>query len=141
MDPLLLLLFVLFHLAVLSNSLRCGSYGTFLLWHTMRCNNDIPSSAYCCCCCCCCTDYIGRLPVYHMSLISVLGASIGAALSPNIAVLLVCRSLQGLAAAGTFAVGNATVADVYPPSRRGFAFGVYMMPGVSFRGGLGYGVE
>ena len=31
---------ILFHLAVLCDSLRCGAYGHFLLWHIMKkCNS------------------------------------------------------------------------------------------------------
>eukprot|EP00775_Hariotina_reticulata_P007762 gene7762-7961_t len=77
-------------------------------------------------------DWLGRLPVCHLSLISFLGASVGCALAPNITALLACRGLQGLAAAGTWAVGNAVVADVFPPSQRGMAYGVFMMPAVSY---------
>lgn len=44
---------------------------------------------------------------------------------------IACRSVQGLAAAGTWSVGNAVVADVYPIEIRGVAFGIFMMPGVS----------
>lgn len=46
-----------------------------------------------------------------------------------------CRGIQGLAAAGTWAVGNAVVADVFPIEIRGQAFGIFMAPGVS-RAGL-----
>lgn len=45
-------------------------------------------------------------------------------------VCLFYRGIQGLAAAGTWAVGNAVVADVYPIEIRGQAFGIFMSPGV-----------
>lgn len=41
-----------------------------------------------------------------------------------------CRTFQGLAASGTWSVGNAVVADIYPMEIRGVAYGVFMMPGV-----------
>jgi hypothetical protein len=44
---------------------------------------------------------------------------------------VLCRAVQGLAAAGTWSVGNAVVADVYPMEIRGVAFGIFMGPGVS----------
>jgi hypothetical protein len=44
---------------------------------------------------------------------------------------VLCRAVQGLAAAGTWSVGNAVVADVYPIEIRGVAFGIFMGPGVS----------
>lgn len=75
-------------------------------------------------------DMLGRQLVYHTALGLFLASSVGSALAPTIAVFLLGRTVQGLAASGTWSVGNAVVADIYPIEIRGVAYGVFMMPGM-----------
>ena len=53
--------------------------------------------------------------------------SIGTALSPNIAALIVLRVLQGGSSASVQAVGAGTIADLFIPQERGQAMGLYYL--------------
>ena len=57
------------------------------------------------------SDSFGRRPVILASLAVYTLASLGAAFAPSLAVLLVCRVLQGLAAGAGSVVGQAIVQD------------------------------
>jgi MFS family permease len=49
-------------------------------------------------------------------------------------VLLVFRALQGCAVTGFLTNGNAVVADIFVPEKRGAAAGIFMVPHVSHAG-------
>ena len=49
------------------------------------------------------------------------------ALPPNLAVLIVCRILQGAGGGGLQPSEQAILADTFPPAKRGMAFAVYGM--------------
>lgn len=69
------------------------------------------------------SDSFGRRPVILVSLVVYVGASVGAALSPNFTWLLACRLIQGLAAGAGWVVGQAIVRDRLsgPPAQRALA--------------------
>jgi DHA1 family bicyclomycin/chloramphenicol resistance-like MFS transporter len=64
------------------------------------------------------SDAVGRKPVMVAGLVGYLLASVGCALAPNMAVLLVFRVLQGLLAGGGVIVSRTVVRDLYD-NRRG----------------------
>ncbi|TDT31323.1 multidrug effflux MFS transporter [Naumannella halotolerans] len=59
------------------------------------------------------SDAIGRRPVVLGGLSVYALASLGAVFAPNMAVLIACRVLQGLAAGGGVIVSRAMVRDLY----------------------------
>lgn len=69
-------------------------------------------------------DNIGRrIPIVSGLVLFVL-ASIGAALAPNFGILLLCRTLQAVAAATIVPNGFALVREVVPKERRATRFGI-----------------
>ena len=50
--------------------------------------------------------------------------SLVVAISPNFAVLLIGRAMQGLGAGGIFPVASAVIGDTFPPEKRGGALGL-----------------
>ncbi len=69
-------------------------------------------------------DGYGRKRIYQTGMIVITVASSLAALSESIGWLLFCRALQGLGAAMLFATGQAMLASVFPPAKRGRAIGL-----------------
>lgn len=69
----------------------------------------------------------GRRSVYVVSFIWFFAFSIGTALAPNIAGLIVLRLLAGVGASSVQACGAATVADLYVPEERGYALGLFYL--------------
>jgi DHA1 family bicyclomycin/chloramphenicol resistance-like MFS transporter len=59
------------------------------------------------------SDAVGRRPVMVTGLVGYLLASVGCALAPNMAVLLVFRVLQGLLAGGGVIVSRTVIRDLY----------------------------
>jgi DHA1 family bicyclomycin/chloramphenicol resistance-like MFS transporter len=59
------------------------------------------------------SDAVGRKPVMVAGLVGYLLASLGCALAPNMAVLLVFRVLQGLLAGGGVIVSRTVIRDLY----------------------------
>lgn len=59
------------------------------------------------------SDALGRKPVIIVGSIVYIAASIGCALSPNLAVLLIFRAIQGLSAGAGVIISRAMVRDVY----------------------------
>ena len=64
------------------------------------------------------SDLYGRKPLFMVALAVFIVASIIAGVAPNMATLIVGRSLQGVGAAGILALSNALVADFAPPRER-----------------------
>lgn len=69
----------------------------------------------------------GRRSVYVVSFTWFFAFSIGSALAPNIAGLIVLRLLAGVGASSVQACGAATVADLYVPEERGYALGLFYL--------------
>lgn len=59
------------------------------------------------------SDALGRRPVIVGSIAVYVAASIGCALSPNLALLLVCRCIQGVSAGGATIVSRTIIRDMY----------------------------
>lgn len=69
-------------------------------------------------------DRFGRKRMY-LNVIGLFACgALVVAVAPSFGILLVGRSLQGLAVSGIFPVAGAFVGDTFPPERRGRAFGV-----------------
>lgn len=69
-------------------------------------------------------DRLGRRRLFLIGLAGFGLASVGAALAPSFAVLVLCRVLQSLAGALSFPNGAALVRFAVPAERRARAFGV-----------------
>lgn len=69
----------------------------------------------------------GRRSVYLVSFVMLFAFSIGAALSPSINALIIFRVFCGGCSASVQAVGAGTVGDLYIPSERGTAMGIYYL--------------
>lgn len=85
------------------------------------------------------SDRYGRRPILLLSLASLAVSTLGMALAPNLAWLLVARLVSG-AASSTMPVANAYIADVTPADDRARRFG-YMSAawGVGFVLGPAFG--
>ncbi|SHL02365.1 MFS transporter [Actinacidiphila paucisporea] len=70
-------------------------------------------------------DLFGHRRLYVAGLAVFALASLGAALSPNAAVLITARAVQGVGGAAMFATSAALVAATYRGRDRGVAFGVW----------------
>ncbi len=70
------------------------------------------------------SDAFGRRPVYVLDVALFALGSLGVALAPTFAALLVGRAVQGLGAGGIFPVASAVIGDTFPPERRGSALGL-----------------
>ncbi|WP_329179096.1 MFS transporter [Streptomyces sp. NBC_01477] len=70
-------------------------------------------------------DLFGHRRLYVAGLGVFAAASLGAALSPNSAVLIAARAVQGVGGAAMFATSAALVAATYHGRDRGVAFGVW----------------
>ncbi|CAX41068.1 uncharacterized multidrug transporter, putative [Candida dubliniensis CD36] len=73
------------------------------------------------------SERFGRRSVYMVSFTLFVAFSIGTALSPNIASLIILRVLQGGSSASVQAVGAGTIADLFIPQERGQAMGLYYL--------------
>src|SRR6202012_6201916 len=64
-------------------------------------------------------DRYGRRFTYRTNLMLFGVASLGAALAPNMAVLIACRFVMGLGLGAENVVGYSTLAEFVPPQKRG----------------------
>ncbi|KAK2014992.1 major facilitator superfamily transporter [Colletotrichum eremochloae] len=69
----------------------------------------------------------GRRTIYIISFTLFVACSVISAVSVNIAMLVVFRTLTGGAAASVQAVGGGTIADIWEPKNRGKAMGIYYL--------------
>ncbi|EFQ36841.1 major facilitator superfamily transporter [Colletotrichum graminicola] len=69
----------------------------------------------------------GRRTIYIISFTLFVAFSVISAVSVNIAMLVVFRTLTGGAAASVQAVGGGTIADLWEPKNRGRAMGIYYL--------------
>ncbi|KAF9926478.1 hypothetical protein FBU30_003949 [Linnemannia zychae] len=71
------------------------------------------------------TDFLGRRPIYLISMFIFIIGSIFAAISHNIWVFLIMRLVQSIGSSSVLAVGGGSLSDVFHSSERGTAFGLY----------------
>jgi len=69
-------------------------------------------------------DRHGRRPVYLVSVALFALGSLVIALSPNFAMLLVGRAIQGVGGGGIIPTASAVIGDALPPAQRGRALGL-----------------
>lgn len=69
-------------------------------------------------------DRLGRRPVILLALLTFGVVSVGAALAPTLAVLLLCRLLQAISAGLALPNGVALIREVVPAQRRASRFGL-----------------
>ncbi|KAG0238125.1 hypothetical protein BGW42_007116 [Actinomortierella wolfii] len=72
-------------------------------------------------------DYMGRRPIYIISLTIAIFGSIGCALAKSIGVFLAMRVFLGLGSSSVVAVGGGTLSDVFHPGERGTALGLFYL--------------
>lgn len=65
------------------------------------------------------SDLYGRRPMFQAAICVFMAGSVIAALTPNMAVLIVGRAVQGLGAGGLIALALSIIGDVVPPRERG----------------------
>lgn len=81
------------------------------------------------------TDLHGRRGVIAASVATFMVASVGAALSPNIGVLVAMRAVQGLGGGGLIALAQTVIGDIVSARERGkyqaYISGMFAVAGVS----------
>jgi len=70
------------------------------------------------------SDTFGRRSIYVLDVTIFAIGSLVVAFSPNFAVLLAGRAVQGFGAGGIFPVASAVIGDTFPPEKRGGALGL-----------------
>ncbi len=73
------------------------------------------------------SSIVGRKNFYMGCVALFTISSFMCGLAPNLAVLIVCRVLQGIGGGGLQPSEQAILADTFPPAKRGMAFAVYGM--------------
>ncbi|KIJ23886.1 hypothetical protein M422DRAFT_39390, partial [Sphaerobolus stellatus SS14] len=71
------------------------------------------------------STFYGRQIIYLISLPIFVGGSIGVAESRTLAQLIVTRIIQGTGASSVLAVGAGSIGDIYRPTERGKAMGIF----------------
>ena len=72
------------------------------------------------------SDLVGRKRIYMIGLLFLIGASVFAALSPNVTLLILSRIVQGIGAAMTQGTAMAMITSVFPDEERGKGIGTHM---------------
>ncbi|MEI6046020.1 MAG: MFS transporter [Chloroflexota bacterium] len=70
------------------------------------------------------SDRYGRRSIYVLNISLFAVGSLMVAFSPNFAVLLLGRAIQGLGSGGIFPVASAVIGDTFPEEKRGGALGL-----------------
>ena len=73
------------------------------------------------------SSIVGRKNFYMGCVALFTISSFMCGLAPNLAVLILCRVLQGVGGGGLQPSEQAILADTFPPAKRGMAFAVYGM--------------
>jgi len=71
------------------------------------------------------SSIVGRKNFYMGCVALFTLSSFMCGLAPNLAVLIVCRVLQGIGGGGLQPSEQAILADTFPPAKRGMAFAIY----------------
>lgn len=74
------------------------------------------------------SDTYGRRLILLLSLVLYLGVTIGCVFSPDMPTLIILRAVQGSVTGSCIAITQGMVADVFAPSERGEALGLYFVP-------------
>ena len=72
------------------------------------------------------SDLVGRKQVYVVGLLLLMGASVFAATSTSVLMLVMSRVVQGMGAAMTQGTGMAMITSVFPEDERGKGIGTHM---------------
>ncbi|KAG0270450.1 hypothetical protein DFQ27_006662 [Actinomortierella ambigua] len=72
-------------------------------------------------------DYMGRRPIYIISMTIAVFGTVGCILAKSIGLFFFFRILQGLGSSSFIAVGGGTLSDVFYPGERGTAFGLFYL--------------
>ena len=72
------------------------------------------------------SDMVGRKQVYIVGLLLLMGASVFAATSSSVFMLVLSRVVQGMGAAMTQGTGMAMITSVFPEEERGKGIGTHM---------------
>src|SRR5438552_4146391 len=75
-------------------------------------------------------DAFGRRPFMLVGAGLVVAAAVLATAAPSIPVLAIVRGLQGIGFSAFFVANYSYVLDLTPPERRGWALGIYGVPGL-----------
>ncbi|CAF3854313.1 unnamed protein product [Rotaria sordida] len=70
-------------------------------------------------------DYYGRKWATTFGFIAFIPTLVGCYFSPNICVFFIFRALQGCLVSLILVAGQGTIADIYHPSERGTAYGIF----------------
>lgn len=73
------------------------------------------------------SETAGRLVVYRLGLPIATLFLIGAAVSKSIASVVICRFFAGVFGSPALSVGGGTMADMWPPARRGPSTALFVM--------------
>ncbi|KAL7946945.1 major facilitator superfamily domain-containing protein [Trichoderma barbatum] len=73
------------------------------------------------------SETAGRLIVYRLGLPIATLFIIGAAVSKNIGAVVICRFFAGVFGSPALSVGGGTMADMWPPARRGPSTALFVM--------------
>jgi EmrB/QacA subfamily drug resistance transporter len=73
------------------------------------------------------SDIFGRKPVILAANLTFFTGSLIAALSVNIAMLIVARAIQGIGGAGLNVLANICIGDLFSPRERGLYYGIIGM--------------
>ncbi|KAJ8612798.1 hypothetical protein MRB53_037269 [Persea americana] len=71
------------------------------------------------------SELYGRMPVYHGCNLLYICFSVGAALAPNMAALIVFRLFQGTFGSAALTNGGGTISDIMPAEKRGSAMSIW----------------
>lgn len=71
------------------------------------------------------STFYGRQIIYLVSLPIFIGGSIGVAESRTLSQLIVTRIIQGAGSSSVLAVGAGSIGDIYRPTERGRAMGIF----------------
>jgi MFS transporter, DHA2 family, multidrug resistance protein len=71
------------------------------------------------------SSIVGRKNFYMGCVALFTLSSFMCGLAPNLAILIVCRVLQGIGGGGLQPSEQAILADTFPPAKRGMAFAIY----------------
>jgi DHA2 family multidrug resistance protein len=69
----------------------------------------------------------GRKRYYMLCVVAFTVSSFACGLAPSLAILVVCRVLQGIGGGGLAPVEQAILVDTFPPAKRPAAFALYSM--------------
>ncbi|KAF9200556.1 hypothetical protein BGZ49_009199, partial [Haplosporangium sp. Z 27] len=72
-------------------------------------------------------DYLGRRPIYLISMSIFIIGSLLAALSKNIWVFFVMRAIQAFGSSSVLSLGGGSLSDVFHSGERGSAFGLFYL--------------